>query len=299
VLELAADDLRVILLSGDIGNRMYDDYKASYPTRFYNCGVAEANMTGVAAGLATCGLRPFIYTITPFATTRCLEQIRVDVGYHNLPVTIVAVGAGFSYGSLGTTHHACEDIAFLRAIPNMTVLCPGDAMEVAALTKAALLQSGPVYMRLGKKGEPVIHEQLDSVVIGKALKIREGEDVVLLSTGNILPEVMKLATLLEEEGVFAEVYSFHTVKPLDTDLLNELFEGRRLVAAFEEHSLIGGFSSAVSEWLVDSGRHRQGADFIRFGVRDEFVCRPGTQAYLRESFGLTANVLCQRILNRL
>lgn len=193
VTALAAADERVVLLSGDIGNRLFDRFKEQHPERFFNCGVAEANMMSVAAGLALSGLRPVTYTITPFTTTRCLEQIRVDVGYHHAPVTIVGVGGGLSYASLGATHHSCEDIAFLRAIPGMTVLCPGDAMEVRWAMRAALGQDGPVYIRLGKKGEPVIHEAVPSIAIGEALPVRAGDDVCLIVTGNLLPVALEAA----------------------------------------------------------------------------------------------------------
>src|ERR1700760_4170007 len=158
--KIGDDDHRVIMLSGDIGNRLFDAFKDKHPNRFFNCGVAEAKMTGLAAGLAMNGLRPVTYTITPFVTTRCLEQIRVDVCYHDLPVTIVAVGAGLSYASLGVTHHANEDIAFLRALPGMSVVCPGDAHEVRAALRAAVAHDGPVYIRMGKKNEPLVHQDV-------------------------------------------------------------------------------------------------------------------------------------------
>src|SRR5262245_37500104 len=154
VTALAGQDERVVLLMGDIGNRLFNDFRDRHPERFFNCGIAEANMTGMAAGMAACGLRPVTYTIAPFVTTRCLEQVRVDVCYHRLPVTIVGVGAGLSYASLGATHQACEDIAFLRALPGMTVVCPADPLEVRLALRAALRHPGPVYLRLGKKGEP-------------------------------------------------------------------------------------------------------------------------------------------------
>ena len=150
---LASTDSRVVLLSGDIGNRLFDDFKKKHPDRFYNCGVAEANMIGVAAGLAMSGLRPICYTITPFITYRCLEQIRVDVCYHNVPAIIVGTGSGLSYASLGGTHHSCEEMGMLRLLPNLTVVAPADEHEVRGTLQAALAQSGPVYMRIGKKGE--------------------------------------------------------------------------------------------------------------------------------------------------
>src|SRR2546430_5284860 len=156
ITSLASEDERLVLLSGDIGNKLFDGYKEKFPERFFNCGVAEANMMGMAAGMALSGMRPITYTITPFTTTRCFEQIRVDVCYHNVPVIIVGVGGGLSYASLGATHHSCEDIALLRMLPNMTVICPGDAIEVRGALRAALRHDGPVYIRLGKKGEPIV-----------------------------------------------------------------------------------------------------------------------------------------------
>ncbi len=149
------------MLSGDIGNRLFDKFRAEHPSRFYNCGVAEANMTGVAAGMALSGMRPVTYTITPFVTTRCLEQIRTDVCYHDVPVIVVAVGAGLSYAGLGPTHHACEDIAFLRSLPNMMVICPGDAFEVRAALRAALQQDRRSIFAWASSGEPEVHKRAD------------------------------------------------------------------------------------------------------------------------------------------
>jgi transketolase len=159
ITELAIHDPRIVLLSGDIGNRLFDRLKEQCPGRFFNCGVAEANMIGVAAGMGLCGLRPVAYTIAPFLTARCLEQIRLDRCYQRVPVVLVATGAGLSYASLNATHHSCEDIAWLRVLPNMTVLCPGDPVEVRLALRAAMQHDGPVYVRIGKKGEPVVHER--------------------------------------------------------------------------------------------------------------------------------------------
>ena len=193
ITALAAKDDRVVVLSGDIGNRLFDAFKDRHPARFYNCGVAEGNMTGMAAGMAMCGLRPFTYTITPFATTRVMEQIRIDVCYHNLPVTIVGTGSGLSYASLGPTHHSVEDVAFLRALPNLTVVCPADAAEVHAALAAILKIDGPVYLRLGKKGEPVVHQEPPAMVIGRGLTLREGRDVCLLGLGNMVAPSLEAA----------------------------------------------------------------------------------------------------------
>jgi transketolase len=293
----ACKDPRVTLLSGDIGNRMYDKFKQTYPDRFFNCGVAEANMTGVAAGMALCGLRPFTYTITPFVTTRCLEQIRVDVCYHNAPVTIVAVGAGYSYASLGSTHHACEDIAFLRALPAMKVICPGDAVEVEEAVQAILKQNSPVYLRLGKKGEPIVHKSKPYFEIGKGITIQEGSDICLLNTGNTLPIAIEAGKKLKKRGISVKVVSLHTVKPLDNQLLKEAFTSCPLVATIEEHSLIGGLSGAIAEWLADNGP--MNAHFCRIGTPDKFFHLTGSQSYLRKQTGLTPKSIADLLENRL
>lgn len=295
---LGTSDPRVVMLSGDIGNRLFDKFKDANPSRFFNCGVAEQNMMGVAAGMAMSGLRPVAYTITPFITSRCLEQIRTDACYHELPVMIVAVGAGLSYAGLGPTHHACEDIAFLRAIPNMVVLCPGDAFEVRGALRAALKQDRPVYIRMGKKGEPVVHKGVpEGFAIGKAITIEDGRDVCLLSTGTMLPEAIDAAHHLKEKRISARVVSFHTVKPLDKACLAEAFARFKLVATIEEHSLIGGFGSAVAEWVIDNGVERQA--FLRFGTPDAFFKKSGEQEYAREQLGLTGHQIAERVLTAL
>ncbi len=290
---LAESDDRIVLLMGDIGNRMFDRFRDKHPDRFYNCGVAEANMMSVAAGMALCGLRPVVYTIVPFVTTRCLEQIRVDVCYHEAPVTIVGVGGGLSYAGLGTTHHSCEDIALLRALPHMKVVCPGDAWEVRAALAQALAQNRPVYLRLGKKGEPVIHTRMPDLEIGRGLTLREGSEIAILSTGNLLPAAVEAAGRLEAEGRSVRLVSFHTVKPLDEALLADCFARMRLVVTLEEHSLVGGLGAAVAEWLADRGI--AGAKLLRIGTPDTFLHRVASQADARRSLGLDAESIVKRI----
>jgi transketolase len=210
----------------------------------------------------------------------------------------VAVGAGLAYSGLGPTHHACEDISFLRSIPNMVVVCPGDAFEVRGALRAALQQDRPVYIRMGKKGEPVVHKgPIADFAIGKAITISEGSDVCLLSTGNMLPEATLAAHRLNENGISAEVVSFHTVKPLDEARLKASFARFRLVATLEEHSLIGGFGAAVSEWLVDSETPHQ--KFLRFGTPDSFFKKSGEQEYARKVLGLTGHQIAEKILHAL
>jgi transketolase len=295
--QIAAEDERVVMLSGDIGNRLFDKFKEKFPQRFFNCGVAEANMVGMAAGMAASGLRPVAYTITPFVTTRVMEQIRVDVCYHNVPVVIAGIGAGLSYASLGATHHSCEDVAMLRSLPNMSVVCPADPVETGLALRAALKHNGPVYLRLGKKGEPVVHQTPPEFVIGRGIVVREGADVCFLSTGTVLPEVVGAAETLAGKGVSARVVSFHTVKPIDAALLADAFVRFKVVATVEEHSLIGGLGSAVAEWLADHPSQR--AKLCRFGTPDAFLHEAGEQEYAREKFGLTPAPIAEKVLQAL
>jgi transketolase len=294
IAELANADDRVVVLSGDIGNRLFDDFKERHPKRFYNCGVAEGNMTGMAAGMAMCGLRPFTYTITPFATTRVMEQIRIDVCYHNLPVTIVGTGSGLSYASLGPTHHSLEDVAFLRALPNMTVVCPADAAEVRAAMSAILEIDGPVYLRLGKKGEPTVHRQPPQLAIGRGLTVRQGSDVCLLGLGNMVAPSLEAAGILQDRGISAMVVSMHTVKPLDEPLLRDVLGRFAVVAVVEEHSRIGGLASAVAEWTLTQ-ETRPAARLLSLGSDDAFPSQSGSQKYLRRVFGLTAEQIAETI----
>lgn len=291
---LADEDDRVVLLSGDIGNRMFNSFRGRWPDRFYNCGVAEANMMSVAAGMGLCGLRPVVYTIVPFVTTRCLEQIRVDVCYHRSPVTIVGVGGGLSYAGLGATHHSCEDIAFLRQLPGMTVVCPGDAHEVRGALRAAIASDKPVYLRLGKKGEPLVHREPPAFAIGKGIVLREGCDVCLLSTGNILPAALAAADRLSATGIEMGVISLHTVKPLDDELLQRVFTTYRLVATVEEHSILGGLGGAVAEWLTE--QRGPCARLLRLGTPDVFLHAGGSEEFARHQCGIDANSLARRIL---
>ena len=293
ITALAQQDPRIVLLSGDIGNRLFDDFKAKCPDRFYNCGVAEANMIGVAAGLAMNGLRPVCYTITPFVTYRCIEQIRIDVCYHHVPVVIVGTGSGLSYASLGATHHSCEEMGMLRLLPGLSILAPADEWEVRAGLKAALKNSGPVYMRIGKKGEPIIHKAEPPFTIGKAIALREGTDVCLLNAGTLLSITLAAADLLAQQGVSTAVFSMPSVKPLDEALLADAFNRFKVVATVEEHSVLGGLGGSVAEWRADAASPR--ARLLRFGTRDEFLHVTCEQEEAREYFGLVPDAIAGRI----
>ena len=254
-------------------------------------------MIGLAAGLAISGMKVICYTITPFITFRCLEQIRDDLCYHDLPVVIVGVGAGMSYAGLGPTHHSCEDIAVLRSLPNMTVLCPGDPVEVALSLNAALELTGPSYIRLGKKGEPLVHQETPCFEIGKMIPLKEGSEICILSTGNLLPLADDLQKGLEDKGFSTGLFSCHSVKPLDIEGLKEVFANYRFVLSLEEHSLIGGFSSALSEWMIDEGL--DGSRLLRLGTEDHFFHEAGSQGYARKKLGLTVELILKKVLEKI
>lgn len=294
ITRLGQQDPRVVLLSGDIGNRLFDEFKTLCPGRFFNCGVAEANMIGLAAGLALSGFRPVCYTITPFVTYRCIEQIRVDVCYHEAPVTIVGTGSGLSYASLGATHHSCEEMGMLRLLPGMNVLAPADSFEVQSCLQAALASGRPAYLRIGKKGEPRVHAAPPAFRIGEAIVLREGTDAVFAAAGTILPVALAAADLLAASGVSVGVASMPSVKPLDTAFLARVFGTCRVVGTVEEHSILGGLGGSVAEWLSEQDAPR--ARLVRFGTPDEFLHETGEQDEARAHFGLTAEKLAARIL---
>ena len=297
ITRLGEADPNLVMLAGDIGNRLFDSFKDRHPLRFYNCGVAEANMTGVAAGLAASGLRPITYTITPFNTLRCLEQIRLDICYPNLPVIIVGTGSGLSYAGLGATHHSMEDIAVLRTLPNMHVVCPADPVEVGLAVEDALRLGRPTYIRLGKKGEPVIHSAPPTFTIGRGIELRGGGDVTILSVGNMLAVALQIADDLQSQGVSAQVVSMHTVKPLDDALLCAAFADKKVVVVLEEHGLTGGAGSAVLEW--GNAQEVDLRKLLCIGGPDRFLSGCGGQRQARASLGLTAADVVPRILRRL
>jgi len=291
---LAAERTDLALLSGDIGNRMFDRYKQVAPERFFNCGIAEANMMSMAAGMALSGLRPVIYTITPFTTTRCLEQIRVGVAYHQAPVVIVGTGSGLSYAELGPTHHSLEDLAILRTLPGLNVLAPADSTELVAQLREALDAPHPTYIRIGKKGEPPLHSGSNKLGIGKANVLREGSDLLVLGVGPILGEALQAAEAVAAEGVSVAVASLGGVKPLDTAFLEEMAKRFPRWLSLEEHGITGGLGSALLEWLAE--RVGPAIRLKRLGVPDAFLHELGNQNYTRQALGLDAPGLAQSFL---
>jgi transketolase len=282
---LAAEDPRVTLVVGDIGFGLADVFAEAFPAQFVNAGVAEQHMTGLATGLALDGRVVFTYSIGNFPTLRCLEQIRNDVCYHNVNVTVVTAGGGLSYGALGASHHTTEDIAVMRVLPEMVVVAPGDPVESALATRAVAAHRGPCYLRLGRAGEPVIHAPDVPFALGRAIVVRDGHDLTLISTGAMLSTAVDVAGMLAADGIRARVLSMHTVKPLDDGAVLAAARETGAIATIEEHSLLGGLGGAVAEVLAESDDR---VPFQRIALPAQFCDVAGTQEYLKARAGLDA-----------
>ena len=294
IVKLARKRDDICLLSGDIGNRMFDDFKKVAPDRFLNCGIAEANMMSMAAGLALSGLRPIVYTITPFTTTRCLEQIRTGVAYHEAPVVIVGTGSGLSYAELGATHHSLEDLAVLRSIPNLQVCAPADRNELEAQLIQAITEEKPTYIRIGKKGEPVLFENCANLGIGRANLLTTGNDTIVLGIGPIISEALEAKERLKEKGINIAVASMGSVKPLDDKFLKQcISEGYTNWVSLEEHHKIGGLGSTLLEWL--SSENISNVKLKRIGIADHFVHELGDQSYVRGKESINAEAITKLV----
>ncbi len=293
LVELARKDDRIFLITPDIGYSVLEVFMNEFPERFLNVGVAEQNAVGIAAGMALNGMIPYVYTINPFVCMRPFEQIRVDVAYMNTNVRIVGVGAGFSYGSAGATHHSIEDIAIMRALPNMTVVCPGDPWEVNEAIKASVDYEGPMFFRLGKQGEPVINNPKSKFKIGKATTVKSGKDLHIITTSNTLEIGNQVCELLKSKKKNASLVSMHTMKPFDVRMIQSLLKTKKPIFTIEEHNIIGGLGSAVSEVIAESGFNPR---FKRFGVNDQFSHYVGGHDYIRGKFGITREKIARQIL---
>jgi transketolase len=260
-------------------------FKKKFPERFFDCGIAEGNMMSVAAGLATTGKIPFVSTFAIFASGRAYEQVRNSIGYPHLNVKIGATHAGITVGEDGATHQSNEDLALMRTIPGMTVICPADATEAYAATEAALLFDGPVYLRYGRFAVPDLSAELEGYrfEIGKGVVYKEGKDVTIVATGFMVHLAMEAAAMLAEEGIDAEVINIHTIKPLDAELIERSARKTGAVVTAEEHSVIGGLGGAVCEALSENFP----CPVKRVGVEDAYG-RSGKVPELLEIYGLTA-----------
>lgn len=290
--ELASQDKNVFLVTGDLGFAMFEEFRDLFPNQYINVGVAEQDMIGIAAGLAMTGKRPFVYSISTFATMRPYEQVRNDLCYQNLPVVIVGGGSSFSYSAYGSTHMPFEDLAIMRVLPNMTVLSPGDPVEVKVLLNEAISSTGPVYMRIAKRGEPVVHTDTSSITIGKGVQLTNGDDATIFVTGRQLPNAVEAQNLLREEGIQVRVISMHTIKPFDKESVIRAAQETKGIVTCEEHFLVGGLSSLVAETLIEA---RLAVRHIGLGVPDEFPKLVGSQEYLLDKYKLSTSGIVEAV----
>ena len=293
LLEIARKDKNVYIITGDLGFGVLKPFWTELPEQIINAGIAEQNMTSIAAGLAMQGKTVYTYSIGNFPTLRCIEQIRNDCAYHNANVKVVCVGGGFVYGSLGMSHHATEDIAMMRSLPDVTVLAPGDLVEAEAATKAIYETPGTCYLRLGRGGEKRIHENLDGFAIGKAIEIQKGTKVAVFSTGAIFDEVNEACEELKAQGIIPTVYTFPTVKPIDKDVILESAKTHKAIVTVEEHNLSGGFGSAVAEVLAETDGVK--AKLVRVALDDRYSCIVGGQKYLRKQYSIDAKAIIEKV----
>jgi transketolase len=280
---LAAEDERIWLVCGDLGFSVLEVFADQFPSRFLNAGVAEQNMTGIAAGLALAGRVVFTYSIANFPVMRCLEQIRNDICYHSLNVKIVAVGGGLAYGSHGYTHHGVEDLAVMSALPNLTVAAPGDPFEAEIITDLLVATDGPAYLRLGKAGEPRIHAKRPDLRSGRAIRVVEGSDLTIISIGGMLGTAIEAAKGLQARGISAGVLSMPFLIPFDSGAVLDAARRTRRIVTVEEHGP-GGLSSAVAETIALSGE-RAALEFIR--LQREPIKLAGSQKQLCEMQGVS------------
>lgn len=285
LIALAEEDPNLLVLDADLSSAtMTKNFSKTYPDRFFNMGIAECNMVGVAAGLAACGKKPFVNTFAMFAAGRAWEQVRNSVAYPGLNVKVVGSHGGLSVGEDGATHQCIEDFAIMRAIPGMTVLCPCDGNEMRLATKALLNYDGPAYMRLGRLAVDTVTDAIAGYhfTLGKGVTLRDGSDVTIIAVGMMVQMALKAAELLNAEGISARVIDMHTIKPLDTELVAKAAAETGAIVTTEEANILGGLGAAVAEFTAENCP----VPVIRHGVRDEFG-RSGKAPLVLEAYGLT------------
>jgi transketolase len=283
--DLAKADSRVVFIGSDIRRQNLETFAADYPDRYFMEGIYEAHIVGMAAGMALSGKIPYVNTIATFLTRRCYDQVIIDLGLHNLPVRLLGSGGGTVYAPLGPTHIANEDIAILRAIPNMAIIAPCDAEEMKRAMLQTLAWPGPLYVRIAMGGDKIVSSGTRPFHIGKSIVMREGSDVLFVTTGITTQVAIESAAALEATGVRAAVLHAHTLKPFDRDALLAAAKGKRAVVTVEEHTLMGGLGSIVAEILMEAGVH---ARFVRLGFPDVFTEELGSQAEIMRKYGLDA-----------
>lgn len=299
LVELCEKNFDIFALTSDVRYpTKIDEFAQKFPDRFFNLGIAEQNTIGVSAGLSTCGKIPFVVMFAVFATTRACEQVKTDLCYTNLNVKIVGVGAGLSFGIAGPTHFSTEDIAIMRSLPNMKVFVPADYLETKKVVQYAVECKGPVYIRIGRELEPMIYKEDYDFVPGKAVMLREGGDVTIIATGKMVFESILASNELSKEGISCRVLNFHTIKPIDEDAITKAAKETKVIVSVEEHTILGGLGSAVSEVLAEE---KANVSFKRIGIKDVFVI-PGEPEALRLKYGLNCDgivMTVKKLLNKI
>ena len=293
LVALAEQDPALLVLDADLSSAtMTKNFSKAYPDRFFNMGIAECNMIGVAAGLAACGKKPFANTFAMFAAGRAWEQVRNSIAYPRLNVKVVGSHGGLSVGEDGATHQCIEDLAIMRAIPNMTVLCPCDGNEMKQAVKALLAYDGPAYLRLGRLAVETVTDQVEGYEfqIGKGVLLRDGQDVTVVAVGMMVQMALTAADILAEEGISVRVIDMHTIKPLDTEILLAAARDTGCIVTSEEANIVGGLGSAVSEYLTSVCP----VPVIRHGVEDEFG-RSGAAQKVLEAYHLTPAGIADKV----
>ena len=294
---LAKTNQRIVLLMGDIGNRMFDDFKKVDPNRFINCGIAESNMMSMAAGLALNGLKPFVYTITPFVTLRCLEQIRTSVSYHDASVIIIGTGAGISYAELGPTHHSLDDIGLLNMVPNLNIFTPSDPVQVTKCIDEALELNSPSYIRLGKKGEPLIKVVNNEINSPSSQFVNTGKKSIILTYGPIINEAITAADELKKIKINIAVASIMRILPLDKKFYKKLISKNFINwYVLEEHYEKGGLYSILLQWLYEE-RLLEKINLKTLSFKHQFIHELGKQDYIRKKNSLDSKGIFEQIKN--
>lgn len=296
VYELAKEDKRIVFIGSDLGHGVLQKFKDEMPDRFFMEGISEAHIVGMAAGMAMEGKIVYINTIATFLTRRCFEQIALDLCLHKVPVRLIASGGGVVYAPLGPTHLAIEDIAILRTLPNMSIVAPADAREMRRIMPMTVDVPGPVYIRLGKGGDPVLTSETSALVWGKAVPMREGNDALILTTGICILHALEAADKLKQEGMSVAVLHMPFLKPFDRESVERYAAKAKSIVTVEEHVIAGGLGSMVAETLLEAGIGA-GKHFKRVGIQDAFPSKYGSQASLMEACGITTEAVIKAIKN--
>jgi len=292
LIKEAQHNPKIMLLTGDLGYQIFDEFKEKFGPRYVNVGIAEAQLICAAAGLARDGWRPLTYSIASFMTARCFEQIKLAIAYEKLPVIVVGAGGGYAYGDSGVTHHSGEDFALMSALPGMTVVAPGDIYEVEQLLPQIIKLNAPAYLRIGRGKEPQYHVKAP-VILGKARQLsQQGQNIAIISTGDIAYEVVQAVEKLNAEGVFPIAYQFHTIKPLDTLTLKDIADQVHTMIVVEEHISRGGLACAIKSWMVDQKSHPK---LISLSSPDEFILGSLSQQEIREKYQFNAEMIIKTV----